>query len=197
MAKRLNKDTAAPAQTSTDLKHNSAVRGERMRKDFERLWQQDREISLAVAEYVTPIREVRSDIWKQLRTDLEMKGEDLAPHYALYKRGRMAAEIDDMVERQRSLDALREIYETLATGTTLNFLSVVDGASGTTAGESKTAKMAKAAGRQAGDAGRPLATNPHADGTDEYAAWEAGWEEGQAELRKDFAPGQTHAAGAA
>lgn len=178
-AKTANGGPAPGQAAGTTAGSNVGVRGGIMRTAFAKLWDCDRDIASARAQHIAPIQEERSEIWKTLRGDLDAKAADLSPHYAVYKRDRQLAEIDDEDEAKKSQDLMREAWEALATGRTLNFLDVL-GSDAKGAGESEhiSTKTARAAGREAGRAGRNADHNPHAHDSDLGVAWEAGRGEG-------------------
>lgn len=169
-----------PAAAPTARGANTDVRASIQRTAFRKLWDLDREIKAAIAKEVTPLREERSEIWKMLRNDLDAKAADLSPLYALYKRDRELAEIDDEEEAQKSQDMLREGWKTLQQGETLNFLTVL-GTERSGEAEHVNTKTARAAGREAGRAGKNADHNPHAKGSDLGAAWEEGRGDGMIE----------------
>jgi hypothetical protein len=193
---RKRKSSDAPAlqatsQSSSAAGHNARadIRSAIQRTAFEKLWNCDRDIKATVAQHVTPLREERSEIWKTLRNDLDAKAADLSPLYALYKRDRELSEIDDEDEAKKSQDMLREGFEALQQGETLNFLTVLGGA-GPKREEPEhiSTKTARAAGRQAGQAGKSATLNPHAEGSDLHATWNEGHFEGTAENLPGKAP---------
>jgi len=104
---------------------NTAVRASIQLTAFRRLWELDRDIKAAREQHIASLQENRSEVWKTLRNDLGAEAADLKPLYALYKRDRELQESDDWEKAQRSQDVLREAFETLREGETLNFLNAI------------------------------------------------------------------------
>lgn len=194
MARTLTASTAAEA---TKPKPNTASLGATIQSAFKKLLIIDREIADLEAQHIAPLKEDRTEAWRQLKTDTDLNRKDLALLYAIFKRDKEAADLEDESEREKVRDGLRAGYEALQEGQMLSFLTVVDGANGKGNGADKTSsakrtiqvKEAEAAGRQAGLAGVHLDKNPHAEGTDEHEAWAKGQAEGQDELAKDLGRG--------
>lgn len=186
---------SAGASAAPQPGHNFRVdiRASIQRTAFKKLWELDREIAAVRAAEIKPLQEGRSEVWKTLRNDLDAKAADLSPLYALYKRDRQLAEIDDEDEAKKSQDMLREGFETLATGQTLDFLTVLGAAGKPRDSEPEhiDVKTARAAGREAGRAGKNADANPHAKTSDLGAGWEEGRGEAMAERVREMGEGAT------
>lgn len=176
----------APGQAAgTTAGSNTGVRGDIMRTAFQKMYECDRDIAAAKAQHVKPLQEERGDIWKNVKNDLNAQSADLKPLYAIFKRDRELVDFDNEDKAGKSIDLLREGFETLRTGETLNFLSVL-GEPHQPELETTDVKTARSAGRQAGQAGKPGAVNPHGAGGDLHDAWNEGHLEGM----KENLPGQ-------
>ena len=109
--------------------HNAEVRAAIMRTAFKDIYDIQAEIAHLTELHIAPLREALRKRREQLRTDLDAKSADLAPYYAIYKRDRELGEFDDehQDEAARSQDMMREAWQALAHGETLDFLQVLDG----------------------------------------------------------------------
>lgn len=194
MARTLSAQTAAQATARANTPSQAAT----IQAGFKKIYNIEKEIADLEAQHIAPLKEDRTEAWRQLKTDTDLNRKDLALLYAIFKRDREAESIDEEAEREKVRAGLRAGYEALQQGQMLSFLTVVDGAPGrgngadatTAAKEAVALKEARAAGRQAGQAGKQRATNPHATGSDSHQAWDEGWLEGQDEILKDLGRGK-------
>lgn len=199
MARTLSAQTAAE---STKPQPNAAALDGCIQAAFKAIYQKKQDIAAEMAAHVEDHKEDLRKLWTGLKKDTGLNRKDLELNFKLYERERDAEDIDDESEREKVMNGLRAGHRALKAGQMVNFLDVIEatangnGADKTTkAKEAASVKEAKAAGRQAGQAGKQAQANPHAKGSDQHAAWSEGWGEGQDDLTKDLGRGPT--AGAA
>jgi len=185
---RGNIDGRSDAGRTITRTHNAAYVADLLRNGFHNIDSIEREIAALIEEHIDPLRAAKADAWKKLRAGSEMKAEDIRPLYALYKRDRDVLEIEDQVQRERSQDALRQVYETLQVGQTLSFLSILPEPEPPVAPRAPEPAPPRAddgytaaLGREAYAEGKRLDENPGPPGSGEAHAWEAGWREAEQE----------------
>lgn len=174
---------AAPQSVAgTTAGSNASVRAGIMRTAFREMYEIENEIAAEKAKHVTPLQEQLRERKKALRNDLDAKAADLNFGYAAYKRDRQLAEMadgEDGEAAKASQDMMREVWETLAEGQTLNFLDAIERQSGDKFDGSPNpgypnTETARAAGYDAGREGKNAFANPYAEKSDEGIAWEEG-----------------------
>jgi hypothetical protein len=103
--------------------HNVEARAVALRKAFDDIFQTEAEIDRQVATHVAPLREHRTEAWKNLKNDVNMDSKVLRAHYAQYKMARAAQEsgANDV------LDDMREAFQALHHGQTLDWVAAVTG----------------------------------------------------------------------
>ena len=95
---------------------------------FARVYEIEQEIASETAQHIQPLREQRKDACAALRTDSGMQREELAPYFAIYSRARSIDDFEDQEAAAILKDNLRRLYQALPTGSTMNFLDVIEGA---------------------------------------------------------------------
>lgn len=120
MAENLNQ----AANESANREHNVAARKEQIGNAFNRLYAIDKEIDALIERHVQELRDEKSDIKKKLRKDLNLTSKVVHLRYASYKAERLAVEQEDGV----TMDAIKELYEVMPVGATVDFVDAMNGA---------------------------------------------------------------------
>jgi hypothetical protein len=79
------------------------------------------------AKHIEPVAAARTKAWRDLKAGTDIARKDLDLFYKLWKRARVAAELEDEAEGKRIVANLRRAYAALQAGQTLDFLSVLEG----------------------------------------------------------------------
>jgi hypothetical protein len=78
------------------------------------------------ATHIEPIADARTKAWRDLKAGCDIARKDLDLFYKLWKRARVASEMEDEAEGERILANLKRAYAALQAGQTLDFLSVLE-----------------------------------------------------------------------
>lgn len=163
---------------------DDATRGSnvRARKDaitegFAEIFKLRQQIAAAIDKHVKPLRASVNEIKERLREDYELPAKALNVRYAAYEVEKLAESADD----HEMQDAIRELWEALPIGGTLNLADIADIAAGVTrgngpAGMPKSVQGARKAGQAAAAAGEAMESCPYQKRTGALAiAWREGW----------------------
>lgn len=124
MPRRKNGRAEAPETTDGPrIGHNVDARRAAMRSAFDDIYQTEAEIDRQVATHVQPLREHRTEAWKNLKNDVNMKPAVLRAEYNRYKMARKAHEEG----AHDVLDDMREAFNALHQGETLDWVAAVTG----------------------------------------------------------------------
>ncbi len=110
----------------TSLEHNAGARADYLKSKFPALFAIDMRIEAAREKHLKPLTDDRTKLKRDMNADLDMKGADITPLYALYKRQEMVKQFDDEGERDNSLDTLREVWDALSQGGQLDFVTAIE-----------------------------------------------------------------------
>lgn len=182
MAKKLSAETAN--EEPTELV-NVEARREAIRKAFAEICSTERQLAALTEKYLTPLRDQRTKLWRDVKADTNIPRKVLSAEYALYKLAREANDFMDEDEGASRLDDLREAHLALHPGETLDWAAALNWdeqakkPKGNGAAGNDPAGEAIYIGAQAALDGQPRTANPHAEGSDAHDAWEKGWHNGE------------------
>jgi ribosome modulation factor len=193
MARTLNRETAAEA---TKPQPNAASLDGCIKAAFQAIYAKKQDIAAEMAAHVDDHKEDLRKLWQTVKKDTGFNLKDLKLNYALYARERDADDLDDESEREKVQNGLRASFRALKNGQMVNFLDHVETPAGNGADKTSTAKEAKnlaearTLGRQAGETGKSYTSCTYAQGSDQFKAWQEGWQEMQTEHAKTIGQGQ-------
>ena len=176
MAKKLTANNVAADET-TRL-HNARARSDVFKDSLEELYQLDARIGVAIEKHIKQLRAAKTDIMTKLREDYNLTAPMVRARYGSYKLERAAQDSSD----QTTLDTLRELFTALPVGGSVDMFA--EGNTETRAAETHDAEQAEKEGFAAGKAGRNRDSNPYTAPNQKRiaAAWDTGWEKGQAAI---------------
>ncbi len=178
---------AGPELQEAHEAHNLAALDANIIDGFEKLYDAEAEIALAVKEHIDPLRAGRKKIWKELDEGTDIEREDLELFYKLYKRQRAAKSMENEVDRQRVARNLKTIFNALAKNQQLDFIEAVQPGVSTPASAAQLETPQRAApgyiaqlGREAFKEGRSFDTCSYPKGSAARDEWEQGFHEAMA-----------------
>lgn len=115
-------DMSQDAETGPEL-HNVESRAQRIRDGFAEIYDQEREIAAEEERTMQPLKKARTKMWRNLKKDVDIPRKTLELEYKQYKLARQA--VDD--ELDGTLDDMREVFEALHPGQSVDWVSVVMG----------------------------------------------------------------------
>lgn len=124
MGRKNGNGSAPETENGPRIGHNVEARAVALRKAFDDIFQTEAEIDRQVNTHVAPLREHRTEAWKNLKNDVNMKPAVLRAQYAAYKMARQAHEAG----ANDVLDDMREAFQALHHGETLDWVAAVTGA---------------------------------------------------------------------
>jgi ATP-dependent exoDNAse (exonuclease V) beta subunit len=106
----------------------------------------EREIEAKVEEHVTPLKDSRAKLWRDLKADTTIAQADLQAVYKLWRR-QQDARLLDADAGEKVIDSMRTLFLALQVGEMLDFIDVLEGADHQPAHlrEADTARLAAAA----------------------------------------------------
>lgn len=163
MARGRRKSTEPTIILSEDEKRLKIVEG------YAALYQVEGEIAALIAEHVEPLKKKRVAIWRGLKKDTATDRTDLDLGYRIYKRDRLADEMDDG-DADRVKDNLRRVFSALSQGETLDWITALEVTAGAGSGEDESEGMFEdAPGGEADDLGGDAEGAAPFDGDDPLA----------------------------
>lgn len=169
--------------------HNVRARRDAITESFDEIYKLRMQAAAALEKHVKPLRDHVSDIKKRLREAYELPAKAINARYAAFELLRLAENGGDDAMQ----DAIRELFEALPIGGTLNLADLADQAAGVSrgsgpAGAPKNARGAHRAGMEAAKAGRAIETCPYQKPSGGLAiAWRNGWSEVWQQLHQEAA----------
>lgn len=157
--------------------HNARARRDAITDGFSEIFKLRQQIAAAIEKHVKPLRDHVNDIKQNLREDYELPGKALNVRYAAYELQR-SAELDGDESMQ---DAIRELWDALPIGGSLDLATLADSVSGVTrghgpAGMPKSVRGARKAGCDARGRGVGIEQCPYQKRNGALAkAWCDGW----------------------
>ena len=178
---------------------NSSLRQEAITATFGRVLEIDQRIEALMLKHIQPLKDQRTEEWRTLKADTGIQFTDANLLYKLYKRAELAKDMDEEADRDRILDNLREVFESLKAGEQLDWLDGVTerseeeeepaGAEAAPDFERMTNEQAEKAGYEAGHAGH---VGEPPEGYSDYPTLHKAWLRGWRKRADEFA--ESHAA---
>lgn len=162
-------------------KHNVGARNAVINDWAKKRLAKQREIDKAIETYVAPLKSDMSRLDKNVKTDTGMALKYLTGvFYKPLKLQQDAKDFLDEDERDKVLDELRAIFESMAAGGQLDFIGAIQAAATDEDDQASPAVLDKAfkAGRAAGEKGED-GKPPYPEGSESATAWMNGWTEAQ------------------
>jgi hypothetical protein len=117
MARRSTKalDGGRPDNEREELS-NRGARQAAIRGAYRTVYDLEAEIAALEATYIKPLKEERTQAWRNAKGDTNIAIADLKLGYRAFKRANDAEGFDDEGERDAVRDGLKEVFETLQPG---------------------------------------------------------------------------------
>lgn len=158
---------------------NSGARAACINDGFLAMFELESQIEALKEKHLKPIQDQLKKLRRDLKADVDMETKDLSVFYAVFKRDRLARDMEDEADRDRILDNLRETFEALASGGQLDWL---DAAVSDLESDADATEAAFAQGQKEGKAGATMNKNAFRDDAPARESYEKGWKTGQEEL---------------
>lgn len=119
------------AKKTTDEESNAPIsnigaRRERMQEGFERLFKLEQEKKDLEEEYLSEVKEEIKKEKKNISADCDVEAADWKLLFAIFKREKLAKEMESEEDRDRIIDNLKFAFSTLTEGHMVDFISVLD-----------------------------------------------------------------------